>query len=178
MSRLPARIAAVVLVASMAACAPAVDPPPSGTAPSPSMAAPPPPQPQPAAQAETTAETTAETAAQTAAVTPPPAEAAPGTKAPDTPAWAPPVPGPKHLLGLDGDRVSQLLGPPDFRREDNPAEIWQYRSAACVLDLFLYGQGGGGWRVTHVEMRDLGKPAVSEADCLRALFKDRPRSTG
>ena len=169
MSRLSARIATAVLAAGLAAglsaCAPAAEPPPSAVVPESKI---PPPQSPPAAQAPAEAPTV------TAALTPPPVQAAP-----ETPAWAPPVPGPKHLLGLDGGRVSQLLGPPDFRRRDNPAEIWQYRSAACVLDLFLYGkQGGAGGRVTHVEMRDLGTPAVPEADCLRALFKDRPRTGG
>lgn len=164
MSRLPARLAAVVLAAGLAACAPIVEPPSTTAEPSSPAATRevkiPPPQPR------------------MAALTPPSAEAAPTPKTPDAPAWTPPVPGPKHLLGLDGARVSQLLGPPDFRRQDKPAEIWQYRSADCVLDLFLYGKPGGGARVSHVEIRDLGKPAVSEADCLRALFKDRPRATG
>jgi len=114
----------------------------------------------------------------------PPSATAPSLPPPPPPAWTPPVPGPKHLVGLESSRVNVLLGPPDFRRTDSPAEVWQYRSKACVLDLFLYGgpksgkKGGAAYRVTHAELRHVGPAAVSAGDCFRRLFKNRPRTAG
>ena len=46
------------------------------------------------------------------------------------------------LTGMAPAQVAALLGDPDLRRRDPPAEIWQYRSADCVLDLFFYDDNG------------------------------------
>ncbi len=81
-------------------------------------------------------------------------------------------PAPSSLSGLDPGQVVDLLGPPPFKRRDNPAEIWQYRSPACVLDLFLYRTGKSGpFRVRHFEARGRGKNGVSEKDCFHSLLK-------
>ncbi len=45
------------------------------------------------------------------------------------------------LENLSAPELVARLGPPDFRRQDPPAELWQYRGATCVLDLFLYPDG-------------------------------------
>ncbi len=42
------------------------------------------------------------------------------------------------LTQMSDRSLTQRLGAPDFTRPDAPAEIWQYRSASCVLDVFLY----------------------------------------
>ena len=57
------------------------------------------------------------------------------------------------LTGLGAAEVVAMLGQPDFRRSDPPAELWQYRSADCVLDVFLYGEAGA-YRVVHSETHD------------------------
>lgn len=57
------------------------------------------------------------------------------------------------LKGLSAAEVVALFGEPDFRRDEPPAELWQYRGADCVLDLFLYDQAGGA-RVVYSEARD------------------------
>lgn len=46
-----------------------------------------------------------------------------------------------HLEGLAPAQVTALIGDPDLRRIDPPAEIWQYRSADCVLELYFYDSG-------------------------------------
>jgi hypothetical protein len=46
-----------------------------------------------------------------------------------------------HLEGLAPGQVTALIGDPDLRRIDPPAEIWQYRSADCVLELYFYDSG-------------------------------------
>ena len=57
------------------------------------------------------------------------------------------------LTGLAPAEVIALMGEPDFRRRDPPAELWQYRSADCVLDVFIYGSGGNA-RVVRSQTRD------------------------
>ena len=60
--------------------------------------------------------------------------------------------------GLSGLSAAQLVaryGKPDFRRSDPPAQLWQYRRAGCVLDVFLY-RDAGVFRVAHAEARSSG----------------------
>ena len=91
------------------------------------------------------------------------------------PAVPPPpkvYPPPSHLAGLYGEQVIGLLGLPGFKRRDDPALIWQYRTKACTLDLFLYRAGDGDpYRVRHFEARNRGKEAISMRDCFVNLLK-------
>lgn len=64
-----------------------------------------------------------------------------------------PAPAPSELAGQDAPQVSALLGQPTLIRREADVEIWQYQGEACVLDLFLYPQGGVP-RVRHLEARD------------------------
>jgi hypothetical protein len=45
------------------------------------------------------------------------------------------------LVNMSPVDVIAAFGSPDFTRRDAPAEVWQYRSAACVLDVFFYPEG-------------------------------------
>ena len=56
----------------------------------------------------------------------------------------------KDLAGLQPADVVSMLGPPDLRRDEPPAELWQYRAADCVLNLFFYSDAGG-YRLAHAE---------------------------
>lgn len=50
-----------------------------------------------------------------------------------------------------------MIGNPDLRRVDPPAEIWQYRNAECVLDLYFYDSGASRRLVyaeTHSRLPD------------------------
>jgi hypothetical protein len=99
------------------------------------------------------------TEAATAAVAPPP----PPEKI---------YPEPAALKGLDAGGLAGLLGQPRFKRRDDPAEIWQYRSEACALDLFLYrGKTDTAYRVRHLEARSRDKAPTTEKDCLVGLLK-------
>jgi len=71
------------------------------------------------------------------------------------PATAPAAPArvPASLTGLSAGEVVALFGEPDFRRTEPPAELWQYRSADCVLDVFLYS-GAGGQHVVYSDARE------------------------
>lgn len=70
----------------------------------------------------------------------PPAAAAGPTLVPTLAALGQP-PALAALKGLAPEQVTALIGDPDLRRADPPAEIWQYRSADCVLDLYFYDSG-------------------------------------
>ena len=83
------------------------------------------------------------------------------------------------LVGRDARAVAELLGEPQLKRRDPPAELWQYRAGPCILDLFLYaGKDGGAARVAHIEIRAFndaplsgraGNAEINRAECLRAV---------
>lgn len=77
----------------------------------------------------------------------------------------PDAPGPDRLIGLTAEAIQKMLGTPDFKRRDPPAEIWQYRNESCLLDVFLY-LGDGEYRVTHVEARGHSVARVPGTECL------------
>ena len=84
---------------------------------------------------------------------------------------------PARMVGLDGAALEQLFGEPALIRRDAPAEIWQYRGADCVLDLFLYqdagGQEAGRPRVLYVEARTgAAEPAPTEG-CVGSVLATR-----
>jgi hypothetical protein len=84
-----------------------------------------------------------------------------------------------NLAGLAPSQVAALYGQPDFRRNDPPAEVWQYRSADCVVDLYFYG-GDGGEQLVFAQSRprSLQQNAVAghcldgDAAALRARSKE------
>ena len=86
-----------------------------------------------------------------------------------------PLPEPGAVMGLSAAAVTALLGPPDYRRRDKPAEIWQYRNDACVLDLFLYSVAGASARVNHMDFRRLGtdrnKAGLSDRECFQGFLR-------
>lgn len=81
----------------------------------------------------------------------------------------PPAEGPARLNGLTATQVRSLLGQPVFRRRDAPAEIWQYRGRACMLDLFLYDEGAGQ-RVAYWAVRSPN--GISDGECFDELSGD------
>jgi hypothetical protein len=81
---------------------------------------------------------------------------------------------PGALLGLSADRLTTLIGPPDFTRNDGPAEIWQFRNSQCILDVFLYRElSGVGYRVEHVESRDRRLLGAADRTCVTDLLRAR-----
>lgn len=58
----------------------------------------------------------------------------------------------KEFKGYKAKSLVGLIGRPDFVRRDGLAQIWQYRSNACILDLFMYGATTDK-KVKHAELR-------------------------
>jgi hypothetical protein len=83
-------------------------------------------------------------------------------------------PPPSDLTGMSHFQVIGLLGEPGFKRDDDPAQIWQYRTKTCALDVFLYRSGDETvYRVDHFEARHREKGEVTAKDCFVALLKAR-----
>jgi hypothetical protein len=68
------------------------------------------------------------------------------------------------LQGLRPVDIVRQFGQPDFRRTEPPAELWQYRTADCVLDIFLYAEPDG-FHVLHAEVRGRGGAVASRGGC-------------
>jgi len=81
------------------------------------------------------------------------AAAIPPAAAPAPSAVPPAADSPRKLVGLDRPALRSLLGAPALQRSEGKAELWQYRAANCVLDVFLYADNGGLARVTHADLR-------------------------
>lgn len=73
-----------------------------------------------------------------------------------------------ELVGLDSTMVEQRLGSPVLRRRDAPAELWQYRSPLCVMDVFLYSDGRS-FKVMHVELHSRSVEQVQAPTCLASF---------
>ena len=79
---------------------------------------------------------------------------------------------PAQLIGIDPARLDSLLGRPDLVRREPPAEIWQYRGAACIFDVFLYEEAGTQ-RVTYIEARNQAAEQTPPRPCLNGLLRAR-----
>lgn len=77
---------------------------------------------------------------------------------------------------MDQQALGKLLGPPQFRRTDAPAELWRYRAGRCILDLFLYpprDAPDGPLSVSHVEARLADGAPAAAPRCLEQVLKTR-----
>lgn len=81
-------------------------------------------------------------------------------------------PEPTVLDGLAAAQVETLLGVPGFKRNDDPAEIWQYRVNSCTLDLFMYETLDSSQRsVAHYEARPKPDAPINIRDCFIDVIK-------
>ena len=77
---------------------------------------------------------------------------------------------PEDVLGLAADALEKLLGRPELVRRDAPAQVWQYRSASCVVDLYLYPERAS-YRVAYIEARDRSAADMAAQRCFDSLAK-------
>lgn len=73
------------------------------------------------------------------------------------------------LIGLGSREVESLFGAPRFVRRDGPAQIWQYGTDACTVNLFLY-RDGPMLRVRHVELRHRSADLATPGGCEGAVI--------
>jgi hypothetical protein len=78
----------------------------------------------------------------------------------------------KEFKGYKAQSLVGLIGRPDFMRRDGPAQIWQYRSNACILDLFMYGATTDK-KVKHAELRGSKIGKGPSRGCFAKLLQGR-----
>ncbi|MCC7165958.1 MAG: hypothetical protein IT565_00145 [Rhodospirillales bacterium] len=88
---------------------------------------------------------------------------APGAESPA------PAPNPEELVGLASREVAELLGFPQLRRRESPAELWQYANQSCILDLFFSKETEPA-RVAYVNLRSLNPVKMSRGQCMAELM--------
>jgi len=82
-----------------------------------------------------------------------------------------------QLLGQSDTWLLEKMGEPHFKRADRVANIWQYKNAACVLNVFLYGteaQPTATPQTTHVlhfDARD-GQGKTTDRDVCLSVLQD------
>ena len=77
---------------------------------------------------------------------------------------------PSSFIGLGDAELSRTLGQPKQVRKDDPAEIWQYSGADCVVDFYLYA-GDAGLAVAYMEARNQAAEATPADRCVRSLMQ-------
>jgi hypothetical protein len=83
---------------------------------------------------------------------------------------------PKELLGLDHMALRRVLGKPVQVRHEVTAQVWQYVTGDCVIDLYLYSDADGGMKVTYVEARSRTAEQTPTTRCLKGLL-ERPTAS-
>ena len=78
---------------------------------------------------------------------------------------------PAAFIGLGDVELSRALGEPKQVRKDEPAEIWQYSGADCVVDFYLYHGESGGLSVAYLEARDQTAAATPADRCVKSLLQ-------
>jgi hypothetical protein len=76
------------------------------------------------------------------------------------PAAPPPKSVLMQLVGIDAEALQRQFGKPGLIWREEPAQVWQYRGPACVLNVYLY--------------RDNGRLVVSDAEAHSKENKDDP----
>lgn len=92
----------------------------------------------------------------------------PSPKIPTPPAVAakPPVAlEPTVVVGRTDSEIKTAFGAPNLRRQDSPAEVWQYLTPACALHLFFYpGASGDALVVRHIAINGRSSDNFSDLD--------------
>jgi hypothetical protein len=84
---------------------------------------------------------------------------------------------PGDLTGIEGAALQRLLGAPGLVRKDYPAEVWQYRSASCVLDIYLYPDHDR-LTVAHAEARAPEITGDPLPTCIGQFAQSRQKTVG
>jgi hypothetical protein len=77
---------------------------------------------------------------------------------------------PQAMLQLTRDEIGYLFGKPTFHRHDADAEVWQYKTGACVVDFYFYGKK----QLSYIDARHKDQTPASaseESSCLHNIDK-------
>ena len=85
---------------------------------------------------------------------------------------------PEALLGQSTDAVAAELGAPEIRRREPPVEVWQYRSDACVFDVYFDSPDGRTTPVVvYYEARSRNAGPTDPPGCLGEIVAGGPGRT-
>jgi hypothetical protein len=73
------------------------------------------------------------------------------------------------LMGLAAEELLAALGKPARIRDEEASRIYQYIGSDCVLDLFLYQETAGAYRVSYAEARSVAADRQPVDACLKSL---------
>jgi hypothetical protein len=92
----------------------------------------------------------------------------------------PPAEASEELVGLDEQRVIELLGPPATTEDRAPARIWHYKSSRCELDLVFYMEmRTGRMRTLHYDFKSGADNAAHRRVCLTSIAQENsPNGNG
>jgi hypothetical protein len=99
----------------------------------------------------------------------PPVIAAVPRVAPSKPSFSETERDPRRLLRMSFQSVTTLLGKPQFVRREARARVWQYRTGACVLDLFLYDVTSE-YEVVYYEFRPSARISGHTGGCFEKFL--------
>ena len=71
--------------------------------------------------------------------------------------------------GVSAKATREAMGAPSLIRHEPPAEVWQYRSEACVLDIYFYDSTRNP-RADYAELRDRGNDDSLDTSTCLATF--------
>ena len=77
-----------------------------------------------------------------------------------------------QLLNLKPKAFINFFGDPRIIRKESPAEIWQYQSKICVLNIVFYGSGKSylNMRAEYVETRDRNTKKIESQICINSIL--------
>ena len=77
-----------------------------------------------------------------------------------------------YLIGANKGLILKVLGQAHFTRVDPPAQILQFESGTCFLDLFFYKRKNK-LKVNHVSIRSKQVKKIKDEDCFLSLMSSR-----
>ena len=82
-----------------------------------------------------------------------------------------PAAGLERVMGQDAAALARLFGQPAAEVREGSARKLQFAGPICVLDAYLYSQGGDPARVTWVDARQPDGGPIDRASCVAALTR-------
>jgi hypothetical protein len=76
------------------------------------------------------------------------------------------------IKGHPPTEVRYRLGAPSLTRREPPAEVWQYSSSACVIDVVFYPTPGGSLSAEWLDSRTLDGSPIDKNACLKTIGRD------
>ena len=81
---------------------------------------------------------------------------------------------PETMMMLTRNEIGYIFGKPTFRRHDADAEVWQYKTGACVIDFYFYGKKN----LSYIDARLKDQSPASAKEESKCLGRIKAESFG